>query len=226
MLALLIIACVCLLGCGWALMRSARGAVGPDRVRATAAIILPVLIAGGSYTVLGHPDFAPRPFALAQAERQSADPALLNNAERALLLEDILQTRPKDAEGWRLLGHVYLSDNRLPEAVQAFAKAMRLAPTTADSFAGYAGARLRLSNGATDAATTAALREALRLDPRHVTAHLLSARIALQAGQPADVHVRALKALMPAADPRWARLKQMEAQWWRCGPEAGGRVSA
>jgi cytochrome c-type biogenesis protein CcmH len=208
MLALLIIACVCLLGCGLALLRSARCAAGSERLRVLVAVVLPVVITGALYAVFGHPAFAPRPFVLAQAERQATDPALLNNAERALLLEEILQSRPKDAEGWRLLGHVYLSDNRLPEAVQAFAKAMRLNPAVADSYAGYAGARLRLSDGVADAATTAALAEALRLDPDHITAHLLSVRIAAQQGQSADTHLRALKALMPADDPRWAMLKQ------------------
>lgn len=212
MLALLIIACVCLLACGWFILRCARDAAGAERVRVLVAVVLPVVVAGGLYAVFGHPYFAPRPFALAQAERVATDPTLLNNAERALLLEEILQKHPKDAEGWRLLGHVYLSGNRLPEAVQAFAKAMRLNPANGDSFAGYAGARLRLSNGAADAATTAALAEALRLDPHHVTAHLLSARLAMTQGRSAEAHLKALKSLMPARDPRWAMLKQAEEQ--------------
>lgn len=83
-----------------------------------------------------------------------------NAAEAVLLLESVVATQSGQVEAWRLLGFAYRDEQRMPDAVQAFARALQLAPD--DALSALAHAEACLESGLPAAALA---RRALELAP-------------------------------------------------------------
>ncbi|MDE2251288.1 MAG: hypothetical protein KGL25_07770 [Gammaproteobacteria bacterium] len=80
-------------------------------------------------------------------------------------LEPLVAAAPQDATAWQLLGFAYRGDQRMREAVQAFARAVELAPTDAKSAMALAQTRYECGLPAAQLA-----RQALALAPGDRTA--------------------------------------------------------
>ena len=101
-------------------------------------------------------------------------------------LEAQLQRDPAQPEGWRLLGRAYTSEQQLPKARDAYARAAKLAPDQPDVLVEAAEASA-LADPAHrfDTAAVALLEHALQLQPRHQRARWFLGIAQRQAGQPA-----------------------------------------
>ncbi len=90
------------------------------------------------------------------------------------------ERNPDNAEGWALLAHTYVEIKQHKEAVAAFEKAVNLIPTDPQLFADYADALAVTNNGQFDAKTSELVEQALKLDPNHPKALLLTGTIAFK----------------------------------------------
>lgn len=150
------------------------------RARPLAGIgVLAVLVFATAllYTVVGTPR------ALDPAERQS--PQTLSDAITQLQGE--LERDPNQVEGWRLLARAFDAEGRLPEARDAFARALKLAPDEPALLAEAAEARAKAADGRRfDAEAIAMLQHALQVEPDHQRARWFLGIAQRQSGQPAE----------------------------------------
>lgn len=136
------------------------------------------------------------PRALDPAERQS--PQTLSEAIVQLQAE--LERDPNQVEGWRLLARAFDADGRLPEARDAYARALQLAPDEPALLAEAAEARAKAAEGRRfDAEAIAMLQHALQLEPEHQRARWFLGIAQRQAGQPAEA-VATWEPLLPIVD--------------------------
>ena len=123
------------------------------------------------------------PAALDPAARQA--PTTL--ADAIGRLEAQLAKAPDDAEGWRLLGRAYASEQQTVKARDAFVRAATLAPDNPDVLAEAAEASAFADpQRHFDARAMGWLRHALDVQPRHQRARWLLGVSQRQAGQDAD----------------------------------------
>ena len=170
------------------------GAASPTLAFFTALL----LIAGatGLYLSLGRPDLillgesAPPP-------ASAAAPAL---ADAIGQLEARLQRTPNDAEGWRLLGWARVQTGAVEAAVDAYRRAMQLAPDNAAILAALAEAITLAGDGIMTPETRELLDTALRLDPGEERARFYDALWYHQQGDIAAALERWL-ALIDDAEP-------------------------
>lgn len=136
-----------------------------------------VLSAVALYRLIGTPS------ALGPATRHAPD--ALQGAVAQLEAE--LQRDPNQAEGWRLLGRAYASEQQPAKARDAYARAAKLAPDQPDVLveAAEAGA-LADPQRRFDAQAVALLQHALQLQPQHQRARWFLGIAQRQAGKPAD----------------------------------------
>ena len=98
-------------------------------------------------------------------------------------LEAELQRNPGQAEGWQLLGQAYQRDNRPAKARDAFARAVKLSPQSADLATEAAQARaLADDRRLFDAEAVALLQGALQVEPEHQRARWFLGIAQRQAG--------------------------------------------
>ncbi len=176
---------------------ASRGGGRPcKRTAAVIAVILPVA-AVGLYLQLGTMSMLDRPLEPASAA-QSAQAARLEGMVEHLTAH--LQRRPEDAEGWGLLGWIYLRLGRYGEASPAFAKAYELAGDEPDVLVGYA--RALAAGGDLAGRPAELLTEALAIDPDHPRGRWLAGTAAFQRGdyRQALIHWRRLSRLRPDND--------------------------
>lgn len=140
------------------------------------------------YLGLGQPDIPDQPLAERRMQEMLAggataeQAASLEGATRQL--EQRLEERPNELGGWFLLGRSYLSLQRFPDAVRAFARARALAPDDPDVVGGYAEAAIAAAGGQIDTAVREALTRLLALDPLSPKARFL---LALDRAQQGDL---------------------------------------
>lgn len=139
-------------------------AVPRAAVQALAAIIPVAAI--GLYALYGSPAMPDRPFA--ERARQTQDKASV--AELVAKVEARLAEHPEEAQGWDVLGPVYMMQQRFPEAIEAFKKAIALAGETPKRLAGIAEASLAQSNGIVTEDARKAFERLIAIDPKRAEA--------------------------------------------------------
>src|SRR6478672_1745875 len=119
-------------------------------------------------------------------------------------LEAQLAKTPTDAEGWRLLGRAYASEQQPAKARDAFARAATLSPDDADVLAEAAeSSAIADPQRRFDARAVGWLRHALDVQPRHQRARWLLGVSQRQAGQPAEA-AATWQPLLAEVDPQTA----------------------
>ena len=120
------------------------------------------------------------------------------------------EKNPENAEGWALLAHTYVEIKQHKEAVAAFEKAVNLIPTDPQLFADYADALAVTNNGQFDAKTSELVEQALKLDPNHPKALLLTGTIAFKQANYAKA-INVWEQLQPLIDKEDIALMQVVA---------------
>lgn len=139
------------------------------------------------------------PAALDPAQRRPPETL----ADAIAQLEAELERDPGRAEGWHVLARAYASEGRTREALDAFGRAIRLAPD-ADVLTEAAETRARASEDRRfDTEAVAMLRRALELQPAHQRARWFLGIAQRQAGQPAEA-ARTWEPLLASVDPQTA----------------------
>lgn len=93
-----------------------------------------------------------------------------------------LQENPGDGDGWAMLGRSYAALGRFTEAVGAFSRAAGLLPKNPDVLVDYADALAAGSKGDLKGEPERLLKQALKLDPRHVKGLALAGTAAFNRG--------------------------------------------
>jgi cytochrome c-type biogenesis protein CcmH len=102
-------------------------------------------------------------------------------------LESELARDPAQAEGWRLLGQAYATEQRLAESRDAYARAAQLAPDKPDVLVEAAQSRaLAAPERRFDASAVAMLEHALEMQPQHQRARWFLGIAQRQAGRNAE----------------------------------------
>ena len=164
------------------------------------------LLALGLYLSVGAPGVADQPFAKRLAGWRSTDLNALSAPEIAAVLRQVTGERPKEAEGYRLLGLAEGAAQNPLGAVRALQRGVALAPQRADLWEMLGESLVFAGAGPIGEDAQSAFRETLRRDPANPAARFYLARAAAEHGQKVDA-VRQLSALiadMPAEDPRRA----------------------
>jgi cytochrome c-type biogenesis protein CcmH len=125
------------------------------------SIGLPVL-AVSLYLIVGSP------FAIDAPQRTTQNTPSQQDIEGMVArLAEKLQADPNNAQGWQMLARSYLALQRLPEAVQAYSKAVALAPNDAQLLIDYADL-LAFQNRSTKGEPMQLIQKALVLDPKNL----------------------------------------------------------
>lgn len=175
-----------------------------------AAVGAACIAAVGLYVVKGRPEMADQPYAKRVAEWKAADPATLEPAQIAAVLEGVAAERPKEAEPLVFLAKARAAAGDLSGAEAALRKAVRVEPKRADIWSLLGETFVMEAKGQVGADAKLAFGQALKIDPQD-----LRARYYLARGKIADGDVqgglsawRALAAGLPAEDPGRAALAQ------------------
>lgn len=135
------------------------------------------VVAGLIYLLVGTPR------ALDPSQRQAPETL----ADAVTQLEAELKRNPNQPEGWRLLAHAQAKQGHLPQARDAYAQAVKLAPDEPDLLAEAAESRaLTAPERRFDAEAVAMLRHALERQPMHQRARWFLGIAQRQAQQPAE----------------------------------------
>jgi cytochrome c-type biogenesis protein CcmH len=162
------------------------------------------ILAVGLYGLVGAFGAADQPFLKRVAAWRNTDPVQLEPQKIAAVLEQIAIQRPADPEPLKNLAFARMAAGDAMGASQALRRAVILAPARADLWAGLGETFVAEGQGEIGADARKAFAEALRRDPKNVSAryHLGMARIVdgdLKGGL-ADWKV--LLADLPPDDPR------------------------
>ncbi|MGE8613528.1 MAG: c-type cytochrome biogenesis protein CcmI [Achromobacter veterisilvae] len=161
-----------------------------QRAGLAAACLLSVLIPVAAvllYGQLGNPRAAAGAAAIPVEPHAGApdgsgdDMALAINA-----LAQRLRAEPDDADGWYMLARSYETLGRYTDAVAAYQQVLRLVPGQAAVLADLADALLSANQGAPDAASIAAVAQALAAEPDQPKALALAGMMALRRGDAAE----------------------------------------
>jgi cytochrome c-type biogenesis protein CcmH len=193
----------------------ARDSSGLRRGGIAMAIMLP-LIALGWYFVTGRPELPARPF----AERSASDENMQNAARLLDELEQRLQAKPEDLQGWVLLGRTALRVGRFDQAINALSRAIVLAPDRADLLASYAEALILKDQGKITPRALEVLNSALQREPDEPAANYYRGIYDLQIGNPKAALERwlTLEARAPQDAP-W--LEALQAEIARVAQDSG-----
>lgn len=187
-----------------ALRRSAQPALGRpggQRAALATACLLSVtvpLAAAALYGKLGNPRAAASAAQVAAPQPHEAgagdDMALAVNA-----LAQRLRAAPGDADGWYMLARSYETLGRYGDAVAAYREVLRLYPGQPSVLADMADALLSANQGTPDAASIAAVAQALAAEPDHPKALALAGMMALRRGDAAEAlgYWERLRPLLP-----------------------------
>jgi cytochrome c-type biogenesis protein CcmH len=176
--------------------QAAAPAAHPGRGTAIAIGVALPLAAALLYVAVGNPGaLSPRP----QAGEGHAITLQQVEAMVGRLAERMKET-PDDVKGWVMLGRSYAVLDRYPEAVAAYANAVKRAPPDAQVLADYADA-LAMAQGRTLVGEPERLiAQALKVDPNNVKALALAGTVAFQKHdfQGAIAHWQKILEVVPA----------------------------
>lgn len=169
---------------------------GSRRVAIAVAIVIPA-IAVGLYLLLGNTDALVPSNRLGMTEEQAASRQKMLDLTATLATR--MQARPDDATGWTMLGRAWMSLQRFPEAVQAYARAAQIRPDDAGILAEYAESLTMAQGGRFDGEVPGLVARALASDPRNDKALAIAGTIAFESGRFAEAIAlwRRLLALAP-----------------------------
>jgi cytochrome c-type biogenesis protein CcmH len=91
-----------------------------------------------------------------------------------------MKENPDDAKGWVMLGRSYMVLDRFPEAVDAYANAIKRSPPDAQLLVDYADAIAMARGRRLEGEPESLIAQALKLDPDNVKALLLAGTVAFQ----------------------------------------------
>jgi cytochrome c-type biogenesis protein CcmH len=149
---------------------------------AVGAVAAP-LAALGLYLLLGSPGLPDQPFAQRLAVwRSTPDPADLTAAQLAAVLQDAVDKRPDDAQGYLLLARVQAAEGNLPAAIENLKTASRLAPNQAEAWDALGEVLVEQAQGQEPASAQDAFRHALAIDATGVGPRYHLARAKIMAG--------------------------------------------
>lgn len=146
-------------------------------------MLLVPIVAGLLYAKLGSPEAtelaAPKTAAMApSAMAPAAKHEMADLGGMAARLAKKLEQNPDNAEGWALLARSYVELKQHKEAVPAFEKAIALTPQDPQLLTDYVDARAVTMNRHLDEKATELINQALKLDPDHPKALMLSGTVA------------------------------------------------
>ncbi len=161
---------------------AAEAASRPWGLVAFFAVLIPV--AGlGLYLWVGNPHATdPKAVAATTAVDASGAPAPHEIEAMVTALEQRMQGRPDDVQGWSLLARSYAATGKAEKALAAYAHLAKIAPQDPTVLADYAD-QLALSRGRNLAGEpTELVMRALKIDPRHPKALALAGTATLNGG--------------------------------------------
>lgn len=197
---------------------------GAQRIFLAAAVTIPAL-ALGLYIMQGRPDMP----AYSIAERR-APPSLEGTrlAEAIALVEARLRQHPEDGQGWDVIAPIYLKLGRYDDAVDAFARAIRLLGETPKRLSGFAESSILASNGIVGEAARKAYEKLAKSDPAAIEPRFWLAIAKEQNGEiaAAAADYRKLLADAPADAPWRAMVEERLTAVLARGGEAAERKPA
>src|SRR5712672_1581865 len=107
-------------------------------------------------------------------------------AELFARVERHLEQNPGDGRGWEVVAPIYMRLGRFDDAVKARGNALRLLGATAERESDLGEALVSLANGVVTADAKTAFDQALKLDPKDVTARFYGGLAAEQDNRPED----------------------------------------
>jgi cytochrome c-type biogenesis protein CcmH len=178
-----------------------------------------LVILGGVnlYATLGSPEMpsvasAQPPAAQAAAEApataaQPAPDAAAGTGQVETMITKLqarLQTNPKDAEGWRMLGWAQFNTQHFAASAEAYAKALELDPANVDYKSAYAESLVQSAEGVVTPKAQTLIAEVLAKDPKEYRALFYDALAHEQAGDQNGALDRWMGLLAAApADANW-----------------------
>lgn len=196
--------------------------------RATLVAVAAVALAAlGLYLVVGSPGTPDQPYAARVAAWRTKDPATLDPARLAAVMEDVARERPSDPQVWLFLGRARGAAEDMLGAERAFRRAVELAPGSADAWVALGEARVALNDDRVGPDARASFQEALRLAPDAPPARYWLGRADIDAGR-TEAGLQAWRALaesLPAGDPNRAGVEAEIARVRAGGSDASAAVA-
>lgn len=119
-------------------------------------------------------------------------------------LQARLQTNPKDAEGWRMLGWAQFNTQHFAASAEAYAKALEIDPNNIDYKSAYAESLVQSAEGVVTPKAQTLIAEVLAKDPKEYRARFYDALAHEQAGDQNGALDRWMGLLADApADANW-----------------------
>ncbi len=199
-----------------------------DRITAAAVVAIVVLGSAVLYAATGAPGGASR-ITAADENPVGAPGQNLAGIDAAIgRLQARLEQAPDDAEGWRMLGWSYFETGRYDQSVEAYRRAVALAPTQPGYRSALAEALTWAGGGAVTPEARTGFRDVIADDPRDERARYY---LALAKAQDGDVRgavedwVAALNGTAP--DSTWAPVMRADAEAAArdAGIDLAGRLS-
>lgn len=162
------------------------------------------------YFGVGSPGFPDQPFKARVAEWRAADPSMLTAPQMAVVLQALIAERGGDPEAYGFLAQAQMASENPAGAIRSLRRAIELAPDRADLWEGLGEVLLVEAEGEVTPQAARAFQEAVKRDPKSVTArfHLARGQIADGEREAGLASWRALAADLPADDPRRAAVQQ------------------
>ncbi|HJR14475.1 MAG TPA: tetratricopeptide repeat protein [Rhodanobacteraceae bacterium] len=163
---------------------------GPFVLALVLALVTPPLVLG-AYLAIGTP--------------QALQPVRVDNqttlVDAARQLQESLQRKPNDAQGWALLAQAYSALNQPQQALGALNHLLKLKPDDPDAMVAWAEATAETSpSHRIDDASRTKLQRALQIEPAHQRALWLLGISDFQRGDYADA-AKQWKVLLPLLEP-------------------------
>lgn len=178
------------------------------------AAALTPLLALGLYFAVGSPGMADQPFKARVAAWREADPSALTPPEMAVVLNSLIAERGGDPEAYGFLAQAEMASDNPDAAARALRRAIEMTPDRADLWEGLGEVLVVQAQGEVTPQAQRAFQEALKRDPKAVSARFQLARALVAGGRRAEGldAWRALAADLPADDARRAAVLQVIAQ--------------
>ncbi|MTI17045.1 c-type cytochrome biogenesis protein CcmI [Rhodobacteraceae bacterium RKSG542] len=137
------------------------------------------LLAIGIYMGVGAPGYADQPL----AKRLANMPDQTNFVELISRTEDHLRRNPDDAQGWSVIGPVYMRMGAFDKAVDAFERVLKISGPSSGAQMSLAEARIFANDGIVDASSVALLQAVLAEEPEQIKPRFYMAMALGQAGK-------------------------------------------
>jgi cytochrome c-type biogenesis protein CcmH len=147
-------------------------------IAALGAIVLIPAVSLTLYSRLGHSDLPDMPL----SARLEAAPDRTNIAAAVARIEAHLAQHPEDGRGFEVVAPYYLRSGRAPDAVQAYAQALRLLGATAERHSALGEARVLAAEGAVTQEARLDFEAALQQDATQAMARFYLGLAAAQDG--------------------------------------------